>query len=186
MSGAPPSWRLDLGPLVVEHAQRVDLRPTPGVLVEVERRGGTPAAAARYAGRQVRVAERVQQQPELAASPSAAKPVHGEHDQLGVKRGVVGAERLRADLPEVPVTARLRALVAEGRAGVPQLHRQRARRADRARGRPATPARCPRVAASASGRPRSSKVYISFVTTSVDSPTPRTKSAVSSKIGVST
>ena len=34
--------------------------------------------------------------------------------------------------------------------------------------------------------PRSSKVYISFVTTSVDSPTPRAKTAVSSKTGVST
>ena len=34
--------------------------------------------------------------------------------------------------------------------------------------------------------PRSSKVYISLVTTSVDSPTPREKTAVSSKTGVST
>jgi hypothetical protein len=34
--------------------------------------------------------------------------------------------------------------------------------------------------------PRSSKVYISFVTTSVDSPTPREKTAVSSNTGVST
>jgi hypothetical protein len=34
--------------------------------------------------------------------------------------------------------------------------------------------------------PRSSKVYISLVTTSVDSPTPREKTAVSSNTGVST
>jgi len=34
--------------------------------------------------------------------------------------------------------------------------------------------------------PRSSKVYISFDTTSVDSPTPRTNTAVSSNAGVST
>jgi hypothetical protein len=33
--------------------------------------------------------------------------------------------------------------------------------------------------------PRSSNVYISFVTTSVDSPTPRAKRPVSSKTGVS-
>jgi hypothetical protein len=33
--------------------------------------------------------------------------------------------------------------------------------------------------------PRSSKVYISFWTTSVDAPTPRAKSSVASKIGVS-
>ena len=34
--------------------------------------------------------------------------------------------------------------------------------------------------------PRSAKVYISLLTTSVDSPTPRANSAVSSKIGSST
>ena len=50
----------------------------------------------------------------------------GERDELGVERRVVGAERLGADLRELPLAAGLRLLVAEHRPGVPELHRQRA------------------------------------------------------------
>ncbi len=50
--------------------------------------------------------------------------VDREDDALGVDRRVFGAERLDADLGEVPVTPGLRPLVAVVGAGVPELHRQ--------------------------------------------------------------
>ena len=46
-----------------------------------------------------------------------------QDDDLGVHRRVVGADRLRPDLPELAVAARLGRLVAEEARQVPQLHR---------------------------------------------------------------
>ena len=46
-----------------------------------------------------------------------------EHDQLDVDHRRVRSDRLGADLEELAVAAGLRALVAEERAGVPELHR---------------------------------------------------------------
>ena len=48
-----------------------------------------------------------------------------QDDQLGVDERRVGADRLGADLVELAVAPRLRALVAEERARVPELHRLR-------------------------------------------------------------
>ena len=46
-----------------------------------------------------------------------------QRDELGVDGGIVGADRLRPDLPELPVAPGLRALVAEEARQVPELHR---------------------------------------------------------------
>ena len=46
-----------------------------------------------------------------------------EGDRLGVESGILGTERLGPDLPELPVSARLGALVAEEARQVPKLHR---------------------------------------------------------------
>ena len=115
---------LHLGPLVVEHPQRVDLRAPPGVLVEVQLRQELheQLAVLRPAGG---VAQRGQQQLEVG-QPQVAEALHAERHHLGVQRRVVDAERLHVDLGEVPVAAGLRPLVAERRADRPELHRQRA------------------------------------------------------------
>ena len=55
-----------------------------------------------------------------------AEPGVGDRDHLGVERGIVDADRLDADLLQLAVAARLRALVAEERPGVAELDRQRA------------------------------------------------------------
>ena len=70
----------------------------------------------------VRAAEARQAQAHVAhAHPGEQRGEQG--DRLGVDGGVVRSERLRADLPELPVAARLRALVAEEARQVPELHR---------------------------------------------------------------
>src|SRR5271163_1411029 len=46
-----------------------------------------------------------------------------QHDRLRVDRGILRAERLGADLPELPIAPGLRALVAEEARQVPELHR---------------------------------------------------------------
>src|SRR5215210_7306786 len=46
-----------------------------------------------------------------------------EHDALRVERRIVGPERLRADLRELPVAPRLRRLVPEEGTFVPELDR---------------------------------------------------------------
>ncbi len=108
--------------LVVEDAQRVDLRAAAGVLVEVQAgqeldQGGTVDRAAPL------VAEAVEQQ-RVVAQAERPEGVVGEDDQLGVQRRVLRADRLGADLRELAVAALLGALVAVVRAGVPELDRQ--------------------------------------------------------------
>ena len=61
--------------------------------------------------------------PEVPQPQRAVRLVR-QDDQLGVQRRVLGADRLGADLGEVPVAALLRALVAVVRARVPELDRQ--------------------------------------------------------------
>ena len=46
-----------------------------------------------------------------------------QHDELGVDGGIVGADRLGADLPELAEAPGLRLLLAGERPEVPQLHR---------------------------------------------------------------
>ena len=174
--------RLDLGPLVVQNPQRVELDSPTGLFVEVEpAKVGLQGSPERRTGL-VR-AKRIDQQ----AHAGQAKPpvgVHRQHDGLGVGGRVVRSDDFGADLREMAKAALLRPFVPEVRAGVPHLDRQ--------------PRRCSPFSTTArstgavpSGRrvnsspPRVVKEYISLVTTSVDSPTPRTNSAVSSKIGVS-
>ena len=114
--------RLHLGPLVVEHAQRVDLGAAAGVLVQVElvqERHQQLAVLGPAGG----VAQRGEQQLEVG-QPEVAEALHAQRDHLGVQRRVVDAERLHVHLGEVPVPAGLRALVAEHGADGPELHRQ--------------------------------------------------------------
>ena len=107
-----------------------------------------------------------------------------QDDQLGVDQGRVRADRLGADLVELPEAARLRALVAEVRAPVPELHRL---------GEPvhALLDVGAEIGAVPSGRrvsprpPWSVELNISFCTMSVDPPTPRANSSLSSNAGVS-
>src|SRR5580692_2495456 len=48
---------------------------------------------------------------------------HQQRDRLGVHGGILGAERLGADLPELPVASGLGALVAKEARQIPELHR---------------------------------------------------------------
>ena len=90
--------RLHLGPLVVEHPQRVDLGPAPRCrLVEVE-----PAQELLQQRAVGRAAVRGQPS-ELSSSAHPVRPERaeagvGERDDLGVERRVVAADRLDADL----------------------------------------------------------------------------------------
>ncbi len=133
--------RAHLGPLVVEHPQRVELDAAVGLGVQTADARAQPLAQpGAVVGAVLGVAERGQVQHRLRQAERAVRLV-GEGDELGVERRVVGAERLGADLGELPLAAGLRLLVAEHRPGVPELHRQRAaleagveRRPDRAHG----------------------------------------------------
>ena len=97
------------------------------------------------------VAERGDLQPE-AVEPQRPEAGVGDGDHLGVQRGVVDADGLDADLLQLPVAAGLRALVAEERAGVAELDRQRAAVQAVLDDRPHDARRCPPGAASPTGR----------------------------------
>ena len=116
--------RPDFGTLVVEHPQRVDLGALAGLLVEVELKQELlqQFPVLRTAGV---VAQRGDFQPEPVQAERAEAGV-GDGDHLGVQRGVVDADRLDTDLLQLAVAAGLRPLVAEERARVAQLDRQRA------------------------------------------------------------
>ena len=124
MYGAFSGLRAHVGPLVVEHAQRVDLDPLPGFLVQVELAQEVLQGRA-VDGAAVLVAERVEQQRELGEAEGLVGVV-GDRDRLGVDRRVLGADRLQVELVELPVPARLRPLVAERGAAGEHLHRERA------------------------------------------------------------
>ena len=116
--------RPDLRALVVEHPQRVDLGAPAGLLVEVELKQELLQQFPILRAAAV-VAQRGDLQPEPVQA-QRAEPGVGDGDHLGVQRGVVDADRLDADLLQLAVAAGLRPLVAEERARVTQLDRQRA------------------------------------------------------------
>ena len=169
----------------VERAQRVLRRAARAPRRELASRVAQVAAQLVAVVRaRLRRAEARQPQPRRPV-PRRARDLREQQDQLGVERRVVGAERLGADLGELAVAARLRRLVAEERARGTRASPAAAAcacRARRRRGRsPAVPS-----GRSVSERPAlSSNVNISFWTMSVDSPTPRANSSVSSNTGVS-
>lgn len=107
----------------------------------------------------------------------------GKGDYLRVRGGCWSAENLNAELVKFSVSAGLRLLVAVARGYIAGLLRQ---------GLVEKPVlqECARAPAVPSGRrvierpPLSRKVYISFCTTSVVSPTPRENSSVCSNTGV--
>ena len=116
--------RAHLGPLVVEHPQRVDLGAPSGVLVEVELKQELLQQFPILRAAAV-IAQRGDFQPEPVEAQRAETGV-GDRDHLGVQRRVVDADRLDTDLLQLAVAAGLRTLVAEERARVTQFHRQRA------------------------------------------------------------
>src|SRR6202044_888181 len=101
-------------PLVVEHAQRVQLDPLPGLFVQVE---GTQEVPQRLAVDRTafRVAKRVEQQLDLAEPEVAGVDVPAGRVDLGVQRRFLAAEPPRVELVDLPVPARLRPLVPEHR-----------------------------------------------------------------------
>ncbi len=119
----------------------------------------------------------------MPSSPSVCHSRAQHHDLLGVDVGPGKAQRLDVELVKLAVAALLRALVAEHRARGPHALRPLVgqivldRRAHDAGGG----LRAQRQAVAVE---RSSKVYISFSTTSVTSPIARTNSGVDSTIGM--
>ena len=111
------------GVLGVERAQRVQLDARPDLLGEpVLVRTQVRLQAVAVLPARLGTAEARQAQARLS-DPQVGKQSGQKRDRLGVHRGIVGAQRLRPDLPELPVTARLGALVAEEAGQVPELHR---------------------------------------------------------------
>src|ERR1017187_2446972 len=112
---------LDRGILRVEDAQRVFGEAPPvvvakGLLIRRKKRpNGLDVRGARGFG--AYGVERYRQ----AREPEPPEKVEEHDEQLGVRRGVRGAEHLRADLAELAVAALLRALVSELLPDVVQL-----------------------------------------------------------------
>ena len=106
----------------VERAQRVQLDPAAHLLGELglvrAQVGLQPLAVLAPAGD---AAEAGEPQPQLAHAELGEQRCE-QRDQLGVDGRVLGADRLGADLPELPVAPGLRALVAEEAGQVPELH----------------------------------------------------------------
>ena len=159
------------------------MQPPPRVLVEralvaLEIRDQPGAERAPL----LRAAERIHLQLEpFDAELSPQRRAH--HHQLDVDVRIGKAQRFHAELVVLAVASLLRPLVAEHRAAVPQPLRalveqvvleRRAHRGRRAFG----------AQRQLSPFSASTKVYISFSTMSVTSPTPRTKSSVRSTIGM--
>ena len=103
----------------VERAQRVELDPGAHLLGElrlVRAQVGLQALAVLAA--RLGAAEARQAQARPRARPISLEQRGEQRDRLGVDGGIVGAERLGADLPELAVAPGLGALVAEeARAG---------------------------------------------------------------------
>ena len=115
---------MTVGTLVVEHPQRVDLGALSGFLVKVELKQEVlqQFPILRSAGV---IAQRGDLQPETVEAERAETGV-GDRDDLGVQCGIVDADGLDTDLLQLAVAAGLGTLVAEERARVTQLDRQRA------------------------------------------------------------
>ena len=119
--GAASVTRDDLGRVPVERAHRVDLDPRALLGVEDVVAQQVVAQLARVLGARLGVADAGQVQPHAGQTEPRVE-VREQVDQLGVDRGVVGADRLGADLAVLAVAAGLRRLVAEHRPRVPELH----------------------------------------------------------------
>ena len=109
--------------LGVEGAQRVEVDAVAhvgaqalGVGAQV---GGQALAVLRA---RVEAAQRAEAQPQAPDVELAQQRVQ-QHDRLGVDGGVVGADRLGPELPELAEAPGLRLLLAEVAAQVPELHR---------------------------------------------------------------
>ena len=113
---------LDLRTLVVEDAQRVDLRAFPGLLVE--REGEEEVLQGLPVGRTAVVVAEAGQLQAVAGEPQGTEAPVGQADDLRVQRGIVDADGLHTDLLELAVPAGLRTLVAEERTRIGQLHRK--------------------------------------------------------------
>ena len=170
--------------LAVEDAQGVALEPREAV------RATAAPAALEIAHQHLavgvpagRVAQRVQLEDGLRRHAERLEDVGAQGDDLDIGHRLARPRQLDADLVELALAALLRPLVAEHRA-----RRRRASAAGPGSGRRVIRART--TPAVFSGRsvirspPRSSKVYISLVTTSEVSPSVRWKTSVNSKIGV--
>ncbi len=103
----------------------------------------------------------------------------GEGNYLGIGGGSRSAKDLNAELVELPVSAGLRLLVAIARGYIAGLLRQGLVESPCSRNARAAPA-VPSGRSVIERPPLSRKVYISFCTTSVVSPTPRANSSVCS------
>ena len=109
--------------LGVEGAQRVEVDAIAHVGAQalgVGAQEGGQALAIR--GARVEAAQRAEAQAQAADVELAQEGVQ-EDDQLGVHRGIVGADGLGPDLPELPEAPGLRLLLAVVAAQVPELHR---------------------------------------------------------------
>ena len=117
------------------------------------RRAGSCGQLVEVVGARLGRAEAAIRSRSPVARPGALEELAQQQDQLGVERRVVGADRLGADLGELAVAAGLRA-PRGGRTG-PSTRPSPAAAACacRARRRRGRRRRCPRGAASASGRP---------------------------------
>ena len=73
------------------------------------------------------VAERIDLQHHVGGEPEFAQDVPAARNHLGIGEGFRGSDQFDPDLVELPVAALLRSLVAEHRAGVENLLRQRLR-----------------------------------------------------------
>ena len=101
------------GVVGVEGSQRIQLDPASHLLGELSfvlaqvRLQALAVLAATARPAQARDAQRDGLDPHLAQQRGE------QQDRLGVERGILGPQRLGADLPELAIAARLSALVAE-------------------------------------------------------------------------
>ena len=116
------SGLLDLRPLVVENAQRVDLCPLARGLIQVEAEQELLQRLP-IAGPGLVVAERGDLQPESRQTQPPI-PLVGDRDPLGIERRIVHADGLHPDLLQLAIATLLRLLVAEERPGVAELDRE--------------------------------------------------------------
>ena len=182
--GADSVTARDLRRVPVERAHRVDLDPRALIGVEHVVAEQELAQLARVLGARVRVADARQVQPHAGQAEPRVQ-VREQVDQLGVDGGVVGADRLGADLAVLAVAARTAAPRSGTSGPCTRASPAAGACACRARGRRGTRAPCPPGRSVSERPPRSSNVYISLRTMSVASPTVRTNRSESSKIGVS-
>ncbi len=122
----PLHHRARTGMVGVEGAQRVGIEPPAHLLRELL---GVGAQVGAQLVEVVRAglgrAQRRDPQAQALACPGLLHQLRQQQDQLGVERGIVGAEGLGSELGELAVATGLRRLVTKERAPVEDLHRLR-------------------------------------------------------------